>query len=478
MDNPGDLKEEVIRYFEKDLRAIMKELEKSNNHSLDTIDALLQIIFNPNNNNAVKDYASELTNALYKSYIKEIEELKDIKTCQKFLASITEEDILLYKLQEKVQIIKKKKIITLFDIFKFLGFPTTIKIYKLVRSEKHSVISKNLQFEDPLKTLSFPVLNGFQYSILFHTIHNEHKVFAYLQLLHNIEELNFEKGSIIRHHKRLLDKDIEEFIDNIHAENIDILLLVAYYTLIEKFSQDKNIEEIDENTEFSTSFSDFFQYLELEFNPKEGMKRKKIIDNTKKLKNVVGIIKTNNEKQYLQALQFKRYDKKTRTIYFSSPYFVALTREICKISKETKTRKTHLSIFSLNSFSKIRKTRCKVAITNVLCIIILAERKIQKVTKRNKNFRAIKIEITIGELLDNNPEWKHRLEQHKEQKEITQDLKRVSQCTIKLFKECVSTELLDTTTSNLSYIQDQKLAKGEWKKKLSSVSFTKKRSNK
>ena len=77
---------------------------------------------------------------------------------------------------------------------------------------------------------------------------------------------------------------------------------------------------------------------------------------------------------------------------------------------------------------------------------------------------AIKIEITIGEILDNNPEWKHRLEQHNEQKEITQDLKRVAQCTIELFKECVSTELLDITISNLSYIQDQKLAKGEWKK--------------
>ena len=203
---------------------------------------------------------------------------------------------------------------------------------------------------------------------------------AYLQPLSSMDNLEFKNGTLFfKGGEAVSEAELRDLRTNEGIEDIDLVSLRYYYSILFEQFQRSEYKVLQDTIEVSVPL------LAGRKNPKE-RDIEAVLAKLKSYHNVTGVIKRiRNGKpraSLYQVLNFEKYDDKTNTVTFSSPYMNYVIQNIYDLSlrkEKGKVRVTNsgkpltLPTHSYLIDESIVRERNKAAAENVIIIVGLIE---------------------------------------------------------------------------------------------------------
>lgn len=222
------------------------------------------------------------------------------------------------------------------------------------------------------ENLAVPTLADYQYSM---SLNQEKK--AYLQQISSMDNLEFKDGTLFFKGpgaREVSEAELRDLRTNEGIEELDLFSLRTYYSILFYQYQISNV--------LQDVIVVAVPVLAGRKDPKEE-DIKRVIEKIKSYHNVMGVIKGERNgkirESYYQVLNFEKYDDKTNTVTFSSPYmnYVIQTIDEASVRKDKKGKpklKNNGEPLRLPSYSflvkrEIEKERNKAAAENVILIV-------------------------------------------------------------------------------------------------------------
>lgn len=307
--------------------------------------------------------------------------LNDAVTRLNFVKEITAEDLEEHKLtgDEKVAELLKSKSPSLDDILDAIGFGNAVHIYEK-QSKRYRTRAKAQEagaIKDLPTSLIIPTYDGYQNSVSLYQNGG-----AYLQPLRSVDALKFRDGKL--YFENMTQLNIEAELQNLKTkegiQNIDLPVLRIFYAIVcHRFEQSgfKKIEDV-----ITMDIADLAEYMGLQRNlNKQDLGR--LLDKLQSYHNIVGVVHSMRNgkpvKSYYQVLNFEKYEDKSRTVTFSSPYMNYVIKTLSNLAiRKTKGGKKQLKksgeplrlpTHSYLIDSSIVKERNKAAVENVIILV-------------------------------------------------------------------------------------------------------------
>lgn len=228
---------------------------------------------------------------------------------------------------------------------------------------------------DGPQNLIIPTLPNFQYSMSLYQGKD-----AYLQPLSSMDNLEFKNGTLFfKGGEAVSEAELRDLRTNEGIEDIDLVSLRYYYSILFEQFQRSEYKVLQDTIEVSVPL------LAGRKNPKE-RDIEAVLAKLKSYHNVTGVIKRiRNGKpraSLYQVLNFEKYDDKTNTVTFSSPYMnyviqniydLSLRKENGKVRVTNSGKPLTLPTHSYLIDESIVRERNKAAAENVIIIVGLIE---------------------------------------------------------------------------------------------------------
>ncbi len=312
--------------------------------------------------------------------------LTDEATRLAFLRELTGEDLEECKLSNnaKVTALMQNNSPTFEDLLNVIGFGNLIHLY-----EKHNKGYRTRAkaqeagaIKDLPSSLIVPTYKDYQNSV---SLYQEGG--AYLQPLRSVDSLKFRDGKLYFENMTQL-ANIEAELQNLKTkegiENIDLPVLRVFYAIVFHQFELSGYKTLDDV--ITMDVADLAEYMGL---PRNLNKKEvgRLMDKLQSYHNIVGVVHGMRNgkpvKSYYQVLNFEKYEDKTRSVTFSSPYMNYVIKTLCGLAvRKTKDGKAKLKksgeplrlpTHSYLIDSSIAKERNKAAVENVIILVTLIE---------------------------------------------------------------------------------------------------------
>jgi len=255
-----------------------------------------------------------------------------------------------------------------------------IALYELKNNRSYRTRAKAQEagaIKDLPTSLIIPTYDGYQNSVSLYQNGG-----AYLQPLRSVDALKFRDGKL--YFENMTQLNIEAELQNLKTkegiQNIDLPALRIFYAIVcHRFEQSgfKKIEDV-----ITMDIADLAEYMGLQRNlNKQDLGR--LLDKLQSYHNIVGVVHSTRNgkpvKSYYQVLNFEKYEDKSRTVTFSSPYMNYVIKTLSNLAiRKTKGGKKQLKksgeplrlpTHSYLIDSSIVKERNKAAVENVIILV-------------------------------------------------------------------------------------------------------------